>query len=146
MGMGCKMSQSLIGSRETFTGKESTFPIPVNIRNIVQLDGNDSNSDITVNSNQFFPPALAPNANVRDKPDKITAALNLPTVATYNLRSLFHKMTYLKIRYVSKRLIVFSPTVFYALIANVAHSNRLNHLDQIMKNVTISYKIFIVNS
>ena len=42
-----------------------------------------------------------------------------------------------------KRSIVLSPTVFYALIANVAHSN---HLNQIMKNVTISYKIFIVNS
>ena len=35
---------------------------------------------------------MAPNANVRDKPDKITAALNLPTVATYNLRSLFPKI------------------------------------------------------
>ena len=29
---------------------------------------------------------------VRSKPDKITAALSLPTVATYNLRSLFPKI------------------------------------------------------
>ena len=74
-------------------GKESTFPTPVNISNIVQLDGNDSNiSDITVNSQQFIPPAFVPGNNVSGKPDKITAALSLPVVATYNLRSLFPKI------------------------------------------------------
>ena len=47
---------------------------------ICQLDGNDS--------------VCLDNVNIRQ--DKITAALNLPTVATYNLRSLFPKVESLK--------------------------------------------------
>ena len=47
---------------------------------ICQLDGNDS--------------VCLDNVIIRQ--DKITAALNLPTVATYNLRSLFPKVESLK--------------------------------------------------
>ena len=53
------------------------------------MDGNVSNiSDISVNSH----PAEDRQHTVRSEPDKITAALSLPTVATYNLRSLFPKI------------------------------------------------------
>ena len=82
-------------------GKESTFPTPVNISNIVQLDGNDSNiSDITVNTIiDSFTSSLndgysdSPSVNrVSNKNDKVSCALNLPTLATYNCRSLFQKL------------------------------------------------------
>ena len=54
------------------------------ISDIVQLDGNAS----------FCPSKGSPQNNM--KVDKITAALNLPTVATYNCRSLFPKIESLK--------------------------------------------------
>ena len=82
-------------------GKESTFPTPVNISNIAQLDGNDSNiSDITVNTIiDSFTSSLndgysdSPSVNrVSNKNDKVSCALNLPTLATYNCRSLFTKL------------------------------------------------------
>ena len=62
------------------------------ISNIGQLDGNESNiSDIVVNMS-IHPPISKHQGNSYNMTDKITAALSLPTVATYNLRSLFPKV------------------------------------------------------
>ena len=62
------------------------------ISNIGQLDGNQTNiSDIVVNRN-INPPISKQQGYSYNRTDKITAALSLPTVATYNLRSLFPKV------------------------------------------------------
>ena len=60
-------------------------PLKLDVSDIVQLDGNVSNlSDTLSQVNQ-------PTVN-NSKSDKISAALSLPTVATYNLRSMFPKI------------------------------------------------------
>ena len=62
------------------------------ISNIGQLDGNLTNhSDTGCDRLNAIPPSK-PESNGNSKIDKITAALSLPTVATYNLRSLFPKV------------------------------------------------------
>ena len=58
-----------------------------NISDIGQLDGNISNLSDGGSSDSYPPPPPPP-----QKCDKITAALSLPKVATYNLRSLFPKV------------------------------------------------------
>ena len=60
----------------------------LNVSNIDQFDGNMSilsESESLLNTNQ------CPVQNNVKKQDKISAALSLPTVATYNLRSFFPK-------------------------------------------------------
>ena len=58
----------------------------LNVSNIAQFDGNESIlSESLLNTNQ------CPVQNNGKKQDKISAALSLPTVATYNLRSFFPK-------------------------------------------------------
>ena len=63
------------------------------ISDIGQLDGNVSVIPDSVQS--------------RMKPDKISAALDLPTVATYNCRSLFPKVESLKTDLLERQIDVF---------------------------------------
>ena len=56
-----------------------------NVSNIPQCDGNQSLSE-----------SSCTNDRVPNNPDKIACALHLPTVATYNMRSLFPKIGNLK--------------------------------------------------
>ena len=59
---------------------------PCNLSNIIQLDGNNSISHLESESDNSV--IISPHPC----PDKIEAALHLPTVATYNMRSLFPKI------------------------------------------------------
>ena len=59
----------------------------LNMSNIGQFDGNDtivSESEISSGN------------STRRKPDRLTSALHMPIVATYNLRSIFPKLANLK--------------------------------------------------
>ena len=57
------------------------YSIGLNLSDIAQFDGNDS-----IDSDSLL----------KNKTDKITSALNMPIVATYNMRSLFPKVGNLK--------------------------------------------------
>ena len=64
------------------------------VPNLIQLDGNISTDSILQDDDSSIPennPPSAPPPPVQNW-DKITAALSLPKVATYNLRSLFPKI------------------------------------------------------
>ena len=65
--------------------------ISVNSCDNLSVSGDSVNSDIS-DIGQFDGNVSVPS----DKPEKITAALSLPTVATYNCRSLFPKIESLK--------------------------------------------------
>ena len=73
--------------------------------NLIQLDGNistdsilqDDDSSVLENNPPSAPPPPVQNL------DKITAALSLPKVATYNLRSLFPKIGNLTTDILKKR-------------------------------------------
>ena len=57
---------------------------PCNVSIIKQLDGNMSISESVSENSLITPPPASP--------DKISAAVHLPTIATYNMRSLFPKI------------------------------------------------------
>ena len=63
---------------------------PCDISHIQQFDGNMSVSSNESENSLLYPPP--PQPRPAHKPDKIITALSLPTVASYNLRSLFPKV------------------------------------------------------
>ena len=75
------------------------------VSDICQLDGNDS---VCLD-------------NVNMKQDKISAALNLPTVATYNLRSLFPKVESLKTDLLERKIDVGFLTEIWEQSHNTEH-------------------------
>ena len=66
--------------------------------------------------------------NVTSKPDKITAALSLPTVATYNLRSLFPKIGNLSTDMLERHVDVGFLTEIWENSANLEHQLEIEKL------------------
>ena len=66
--------------------------------------------------------------NVTSKPDKITAALSLPTVATYNLRSLFPKIGNLSTDMLERYVDVGFLTEIWENSANLEHQLEIEKL------------------
>ena len=69
--------------------------------------------------------------NVTSKPDKITAALSLPTVATYNLRSLFPKIGNLSTDMLERHVDVGFLTEIWENSANLEHQLEIEKLLEI---------------
>ena len=103
--------------------------------NIVQLDGNVS--VCSTNAEQTGQGSARP---VNSKPDKITAALSLPTVATYNLRSLFPKVGNLKTDILERQIDVgFCQEIW-------EQSNKKEHKFEIEKMLEMSGLLYMSTS
>ena len=99
---------------------------------IIQLDGNVS--VCSANNEQTL---QGPAHLVNSKPDKITAALSLPTVATYNLRSLFPKVGNLTTDILERKIDVgFCQEIW-------EQSNKKEHKFEIEKMLEMSGLVYI---
>ena len=122
------ISQFQTGSRETFKrGVHSTTPLSSDISNIVQLDGNVSNLSETTSS----PSRNTQHPVNNTKIDKISAALSLPVVATYNLRSLFPKIENLTTDMLERTVDVGFLTEICENTLNVEHSAEIEKMLEI---------------
>ena len=102
---------------------ETPHPLPVNMNgkpldtlNINQLDGNDSISTSFSESENsvIIPPNQAS--------DKISAAAHLPTVATYNMLSLFQKVRNVTTDILERRITV-------GFFSETWKNQRINHIN-----------------
>ena len=76
-----------------------TSKCELNISNVAQLDGN-----ISVCISESESTTTSPPKQFRPKFDRITTALNLPSVATYNCRSFFPKLGNLKTDLIAREI------------------------------------------
>ena len=69
---------------------------PCNVSTIPQCDGNISDVESESDTSLIIQPNI--------KPDKITAALDLPAIATYNMRSIWPKLGNVKIDLIERHI------------------------------------------
>ena len=119
--------KNVVQSFRESTRAVSIVELSSDISNIVQLDGNVSNLSETTSS----PSRNTQHPVNNTKIDKISAALSLPVVATYNLRSLFPKIENLTTDTLERTVDVGFLTEIWENTLNVEHSAEIEKMLEI---------------
>ena len=93
---------------------------PCNILIIPQLDGNISDIESESNNSLIIQPNI--------QSDKITAAADLPAIATYNMRSIFPKVGQLKIDLIERHISLGFFCEIWERAENKNHSQQIEKM------------------